>query len=250
MKYYVTADVHGFFSIMRAELNKAGYFKDEEPRKLIICGDVMDRGAEAKKMQNFLLREMEADRLILIRGNHEDLFCQMVEEDAGLPYQHHVHNGTYDTALQLTGWDKTMAYIRHYEFAEEAKKTLFYQEIIPSSVDYFETENHVFVHGWIPGIVRWGGKFSYFENWREASSSDWERARWFNGMDAWPETQEKKTIVCGHWDVCYGHNRFEHHGGLRSDKPDFTPFVGEGIIALDACTVLSRKVNVVVINDD
>ena len=70
-------------------------------------------------------------------------------------------------------------------------------------------------------------------------------------MDAWYTAPEPdKTVVCGHWDVCYGHNRFEHQGGLKSKNPDFTPFVRPGIIALDACTVLSRRVNVLVIEDE
>ena len=42
MKYYVTADVHGFYSEMRAALEKAGFFSEHEPHKLIILGDLFD----------------------------------------------------------------------------------------------------------------------------------------------------------------------------------------------------------------
>lgn len=251
MRYYVTADVHGFFSIMRAQLNKAGYFSDEEPHKLIICGDIMDRGSEAVKMQNFVLREMEKDQIILVRGNHEDLFCQLVGEDMGYPYSHHVHNGTYDTACQLTGMDKYMAFASPLQFAAKAMKTPFYEKIIPATVDFFETKNYVFVHGWIPSIANRDGTFEHYENWREATEGEWASARWYNGMAAWATAPDhEKTVVCGHWDVCYGHNRFEHHGGLRSGNPDFSTFKAPGIIALDACTALSKKINVEIIEDD
>jgi len=40
MKYYVTADVHGFFSELKDALDEAGFFEDKEPHKLIICGDI------------------------------------------------------------------------------------------------------------------------------------------------------------------------------------------------------------------
>ena len=73
MRYYVTADVHGFFSELKAALNNAGFFEDKEPHKLIICGDLFDRGNEAVQLQKFILDLMERDEVILIRGNHEDL---------------------------------------------------------------------------------------------------------------------------------------------------------------------------------
>ena len=150
MKYYVTADIHGFYSIFLQALTDAGYFTDPEPHKLVILGDLFDRGREAKALQKFIRKRRE--EMILIRGNHEDLFQEMVTTDEGLPYSHHVSNGTFDTALQLTGFDPVMAQLRHWDFAEAAQKTAYYTEIIPSMLDYYETENYVFTHGWIPYI--------------------------------------------------------------------------------------------------
>lgn len=250
MKYYVTADPHGFFSILRAQLNKAGFFTDPEPHKLIICGDCFDRGNEAIKMQNFILREMEKDEIVLVKGNHEDLFEDFVLRDLAIPYRHHVLNGTWSTAIQLTGWTPDAAQIDPKGFASALMKTPYYKNILPGMVDWFETENHIFVHGWLPSIKNRDGTFSHYSTWRDATPDEWRAARWYNGMDAWfTAPDSEKTVVCGHWDVCYGHNRFEHQGGLRSSKPDFSPFIRPGIIALDACTVISRKINVFVVND-
>ena len=50
MKYYITADVHGFYTELHTALEEAGYFKDPEPHKLIILGDIFDRGPEAAEM--------------------------------------------------------------------------------------------------------------------------------------------------------------------------------------------------------
>ena len=99
MKYYITADVHGFYTKFHKALDEAGYFNDSASHKLIILGDIFDRGQEAVEMQEFILQLMGQDAVILIRGNHEDLFEEMVRVDEGLPVRHHVSNGTYGTAL-------------------------------------------------------------------------------------------------------------------------------------------------------
>ncbi len=248
MKYYVTADVHGFFHEFKKALTEAGYFSDTSPHKLVILGDLFDRGQEAKELQEFILQHM-GDDLILVRGNHEDLFVEMVTEDEGLPVHPHVSNGTYGTALQLTGWDETMAKIRHWDFAEAAQQTPYYREIIPATIDYYETKNHVFVHGWIPCGRIWK-KYYYDADWREAGPEDWWNARWCNGMDAAQTCEEEKTILCGHWHCSYGHFKYEHRGSEFGPDADFSPYYGDGVIALDACTALSRKVNVVVLEDE
>lgn len=72
MRYYVTADVHGYFSELRSALAEKGFFEDTEPHKLIICGDIYDRGTETLELQSFILDLMSKDEVILIRENHED----------------------------------------------------------------------------------------------------------------------------------------------------------------------------------
>lgn len=194
MRYYVISDVHGYYTQMKSALEKAGFFSDTTPHKLIMLGDLFDRGHEAKQLQQFILEQMEQDKIILIRGNHEDLFVELVTTDAGMPYSYHKSNGTYDTALQLTGFDPVMASIRHYDFADAAKDTPFYKEIIPATLDYFETEHYVFTHGWIPSIPNRDKSYSYISSWREADREQWNQARWFNGMDAWMQHRPQMRI--------------------------------------------------------
>lgn len=249
MKYYVTADVHGFYTQFHKALDEAGYFTDPEPHKLLILGDLFDRGKEAAEMQRFILRLMERDAVILVRGNHEDLFEELVTVNWGLPLRHHVSNGTYSTALQLTGYDAATARSRHHAFAAAARETPFYQRIIPATVDWFETEHYVFVHGWIPSFQSWNGACRYDPDWRQAGSESWKEARWINGMDAAQGSREDKTILCGHWHCSYGHAVYEHRGSEFGPDADFSPYYGPGVIALDACTAHSERVNVIVIRD-
>ena len=41
MKYYITADIHGFYTELHKALDEAGYFTDPEPHKLISPGDTL-----------------------------------------------------------------------------------------------------------------------------------------------------------------------------------------------------------------
>ena len=42
MRYYVLSDPHGFYTEMVQALYNKGFFSDKSPRKLIICGDILD----------------------------------------------------------------------------------------------------------------------------------------------------------------------------------------------------------------
>ena len=63
MKYYVVSDIHGFYSQMIEALTEKGYFTDTEPHKLIICGDLLDRGNEINQLTDFILELIKRTRL-------------------------------------------------------------------------------------------------------------------------------------------------------------------------------------------
>ena len=81
MKYYITADIHGLYTEYHKALDEAGYFTDPEPHKLIVLGDIFDRGQEAVEMQRFILSLLEQDAVILVRWNHEDLCEENVNSE-------------------------------------------------------------------------------------------------------------------------------------------------------------------------
>ena len=250
-KYYVVSDVHGFYSNMVHSLKLAGYYEDTSPHKLIICGDVMDRGTEAKEMQEFVLDLLKKDEVILIRGNHEDLFEELASKDKGILYSHHEHNGTWQTGIQLTGMSPNVAFAYNDLFAAHLRQTPFYKEIMPKMVPYYETEHYIFVHGWIPTATR-KGEHKYTPTWRTMSPAKWREARWVNGMKFACEYGIKepgKTIVCGHWHASYGHSKFEGKGEEFGFSADFSPFYADGIIAIDGCTAYSGIVNCIVLDD-
>lgn len=260
MKYYVVVDIHSHLDILIRALEEKGFFSDTEPHKLIICGDLFDRGAQARRLQEFILELMERDEVILIRGNHEDLFVEMIRGlENYLPYieyTHHYQNGTFDTALALTQTNKHDAQSSPDMLRNRVMQTPFMTKILGAMVDYFETEHYIFVHGWIPcDIVRVGidEKKRYFASpkWRVAGKRAWESARWINGMQAWKcgARENGKTIVCGHFHTSWGHSHIDGRCTEWGNDAIFEPFVHDGIIALDACTAHTKQMNVLVIED-
>lgn len=262
MRYYVVADVHGFYTEMVSALNEKGYFEDKTPHKLIVCGDLFDRGSEAKEMQRFILELLERDEVILIKGNHEDLALDLLNDPIKYLWDmetallsHHYRNRIMDTFFQLTGYDIRGAIKNVKDFADKSTDTPFIKTIIPAMRNYFETPNYIFVHGWIPcEAYGRGGRadtFHYKSDWRNAKEIDWYYSRWHNGMLAWLQgvKEPNKTIVCGHWHASYGHSRIEGEGSEHEEDAIFTPFIADGIIALDACTARSGFVNCFVIDE-
>lgn len=263
MKHYVVADPHGYYTHLERALREAGFFDETEPCKVVVCGDLADRGKEADAMIDFMLRLKEEGRLVYILGNHEDLLVQCLHKIAGggvhevaSGMSHHYHNGTWDTLLQISGMDELSAYNNPYAMVKEVLHSPFYRELLPFGVDYYETKRYIFTHGWIPCFVRGNRPYLQYEynpDWRSEETVIWQRARWFNGMELACKhgvTVPEKTVVCGHWHASYGHALIENKGTEFGSDADFSPFYAEGIIALDACTARSRKVNCIVIEDD
>lgn len=248
MKYYIVSDIHGFYTPFIKAIADNGWFSDIEPHRLIICGDLFDRGSEAKELEKFILELIDTNQVILIKGNHEDLFLDYV--NSGCKYdESHKHNGTMDTVCQLVGCTEEDLIADPKGISERAKSTELYRTIIPKMNNFFETDHYIFVHGWIP-CFQVGYKYFSIPFWRLASNEDWYWSRWVNGMEAWHDVKEEgETIICGHWHASYGHCRYETGGNEFDEKADFTPFYGDGIIAIDACTAHTGSVNCIVIED-
>ena len=266
MKYYVISDTHGFYDETTDALTKAGWYSDSTPHKLVICGDLMDRGGQALEMQNFVCDLLERDEVVLVKGNHEDLFEDLLDrfdyymQYVGIANTVHYPNGTFDTALQLAHCDFDFAYNFTSQTVRRLEKSAYVRKILPQMRDYFETEHYVFVHGWFPCTTRAEdyvcalNKYKYYDDWRQASAEEWKAARWLHGMDCavkYGATVPGKTTVCGHWHCSYGHAKLEgdRNGVEYGPTADYTPFYADGVIAIDACTAVSRVVNCVVIED-
>lgn len=257
MKYFVISDPHGFYTKTRQALKDAGFFDEGEDGKLVLLGDLLDRGDEPCEMVEFMYMLKRQGRLIYITGNHEWLLVKMLGELAkGDISMHHIINGTWDTAKRLSGMPDGMAESYPDEVIRGVRKSRFYTELLPFGVNYFETKNYIFTHGYIPcDKVRQedGIRYYYRDDWRDADALDWQSASWLNGMEMALDhgvKEEGKTIVVGHVRASYGHSKYSGICTERGEDAIYTPFYDDGIIAVDGCTVRSGVVNCVVIQDE
>lgn len=240
MKYFVSSDIHGFFDEWQNALKDKGFDLNDPEHKIIICGDLFDRGSQPKEIIDFVLKHK--DKVILIRGNHEDLMEQMIERNSS-DYGD-LCNGTAQTIVDLyPEWQ-----ISEFDLKKIAKVTRL-QEVLDMCIDYYETKNHIFVHGWIPIIENC---YLYDSEWRTARKERWEKARWANPVEMFRYEiyEPNKTIVCGHWHCsALWHEQNPAEYEEFGDKANFELFITKNMIAIDACTTYSHKVNVVVLED-
>ena len=238
MKYFVCADIHGFYDEWQKALKENGFDINNPEHKIIVCGDLFDRGHQPKEIIDFILSHK--DKFILIRGNHEDLMQEMICRNYNL--RHDLSNGTAYTIVDLCPeW-----MISEFNLKKIAKQTGL-QEVLDMCVDYFETKKFIFVHGWIPTKEN-----QYDSNWRNAPKSDWEKARWQNPVLMYRNKvyEPNKTIVCGHWHCSalwheQNPNLFDEFG----PNEKFDPFITKSMIALDTCTAYTKKVNCIVVDE-
>ena len=260
MKYFIFSDVHGFYDELIDALDKKGFEKDNPEHIIVSLGDLLDRGPKPLQCLQFV-NSIPNTRKILIRGNHEDLMEEAIARREFL--SHDWHNGTEQTTYDLTGYGYKL--FTDIDVFDAMKKHLDYNEYINSTIDYYEDDKHIFVHGWIPCkssdqnmYHAHGIKYTFDENWH---NGDWKKARWINGMDAWNQgvRVDGKTIYCGHWHTSWGHSKLHQNGPEWNNKystnPEhrkahFEPFCDEGICAIDACTAYSGKVNVILVEED
>lgn len=232
-KMFVVSDVHSFYTIFKKALDKAGFDPSDESHWLIVLGDLFDRGNESEKLLQFI---MSLERKVLIRGNHETLLeeCCLREMFDSID----IKNGTAKTIQQLSSSNcgaNTNAFQYVYKKLEPYRNLL---------VNYFETENYIFVHSWIPKG----------EDWRNATQEEWDNATWGNPFLAYIEQLNNtgKTIVFGHWQCSTGHLMATGKMALELELEEdgiWEPFYGDKVIAIDRLTTYTGKCNVIVLED-
>ena len=244
-KFFVVSDIHSYFNIFINELKAKGFDEYNPDHWLIVCGDCFDRGNESADLLHYL---MTLERKILIKGNHDILLEQCCNR--GFPYNYDKSNGTIRTIQDIGG---STDFSKFGDCCTRTlNKTARYRELL---VNYFETQNYIFVHSWIPANPKAYGDYTYREDWRDATKSEWEDAMWgnpfFKAADGLNQTG--KTIVFGHWHCSLGHAMdcgFDI--GEWEPRAKWEPYINTEtkIIGIDRCTAYTGKCNVIVIEDE
>lgn len=271
-KLFVTSDIHSYYDILKDALEKASFDINNPDHILVVCGDVFDRGDQSLEVYKFL-KSLPKERLILIRGNHEQLYKELLNKR--FPDGYDFSNHTVHTFCQISGYSPEVMTADYwfklgdtpYERIEQVWKEI--RSIVeehPATkwvqsddwINYLETDNYIFVHSWIPvtehGYMTKSISHDYFfkdgpdtfrEDWRNATQTEWEDATW--GCP-WKKAIERlnktgKTIVCGHWHTSDFFNHLTSKNKYIYDCPIFKSKKYK-LIGLDACTAGSGKINI------
>ena len=240
MKYveiFAVSDIHGHCDELKRALEAAGFESGNPEQLLVVIGDCFDRGRKNRETFEFLC---SVENKVLIRGNHEDFLWDIL--DNGKYESFHARNGTDVTVHEFFG-EENVDSMGNITMDRETVKAL--RGFMGEMRDYFETRSYVFTHGWVPVWYN-GGKITPLDDWQYSQKRTWEQARFLE----WPRMLKggamlkSKTVVCGHRATCLAADFDPKRGGR-----DFSIYQKEGLVAIDACTVLSHKVNVFVIKD-
>ena len=234
-KLFVVSDIHGHYTLLKEALSKSGFDSNNPEHILICCGDYFDRGRENLEVLKFFER---LKHKVLLRGNHEDLLIKLLQTGKVLP--HNYINGTMQTLTDFFGKYSIDPVDDSIDFSGKTRMVDRVCDFIDETVNYFETEKYVFVHGWLPEKVK---TVYELEN---VADSDWEKARWIKWIEKYDDTRPlgDKTLVCGHVPTFYA-DKFDKN----RDKNNYEIFCGNGIIAIDAGTFDTKQVNVLVLEE-
>ena len=128
----------------------------------------------------------------------------------------------------------------------EARENL-YLPFLDSTVNYFETKNYIFVHGWLPYDYDEKGK-PVLVDYKTADEDQWYEARWTSWRAAIINNllfNGSKILICGHLAT---------QEAYESDKSrlskDSSVYYGDNFIAIDAHVMSSGRINSLVIYDE
>lgn len=269
--YFCVSDIHGFATELKKALWKAGFRKTNKNHVLIVCGDVFDRGSEAMKVYKYL-KSIDKSRLVLIKGNHEQLYLDLLKKDC--PEYYDFTNGTVSTFCQIADMlespidgvrmvDYLYYTMLDYLYASADGDAAQHWKAIKAKVaasqvtswlesdawkNYYEVGKLILVHGFIPTIGA---------DWRkEATARDWLSATWgcpwkqYLRGDFDLEAAQGKILVCGHWHT---EDFFIHLANDWSEHDNI--FYLDNIIAIDGGVKsvnkkLVHKQNVLIVDKD
>ena len=98
---------------------------------IIVLGDIVDRGPDTKGVINFLRELQQEHALVLLRGNHELMMLRARNDRAQFYEWKRVGGDAVLDSYQARSWE---------DIPQED------WDFIESSLPYFETDTHFFVH--------------------------------------------------------------------------------------------------------
>ncbi len=171
--FAAVGDIHGCARSLDAMLEKLAPMKD---RTIVFIGDYIDRGPDSSGVIDLLLSFSRHHDCIFLRGNHEKMLLDVLE------------NGD-DHIWLINGGNNTL---ESYGVKSAHHIPEQHLDFIRATRLWYDTADYLFIHGGLQPEQRVGEQL---ENSRTKESALWERSH-IHTPTAW-----EKTVVFGHTPV-------------------------------------------------
>lgn len=232
MSTYVCTDIHGYFEPWMKGLQKSG-LSLENGDKLIILGDLLDRGPDSLKCMQFALdlKRKYPENVVYLKGNHEQMFLVFLSIDPNEPngkinldltFRQWTNNGGLQTLRGLLpDFAKYSVVVIQLLLKVEYELLIKQLEELPF---YYIEGDFAFVHaGFLSNTP--------LEE-QEEDDMLWIRDDFFGSFEAVKgDPLENKTIIHGHTPVF-------HIPGYRGKKE----FVGKHHIGIDGGAAMGKEI--------
>lgn len=269
-KFFVVSDIHGEYDALMRTLQEAGYNPDNEEHFFVAVGDSFDRGPRSRDIYRFF-RDLPSQRSKFVKGNHDLMFQEYLEKgmDGEFVLFNILHNGLGATinsfgCLDMENLGASISILDDcHSYIQREYPGL--KKFIKDMPLWFETDHVVFVHA---------GLNPELSNWRE---TDEHYALW-DIADAHKKVPScDKLIVFGHYhtdqvaeqakregdnkiyrlnsinsafaSISAGRTNFSVRNYGNEDEFSAIYLPNARKIAIDGCTNLTHKVNVLVFED-
>ena len=252
MKNFVVSDIHDYYDLLTESLNRNGFDINNEDHRLIVCGDAFYSGPQPGELFVFLHELSEKGRLIFIYGNHD------IELLDNLRVKRFTRPANRRCAALIVRYLTQKTELSDDELVSECENLGFTRFLGEIPVWYYENEDYVFVHGFIPT-----DKKAYRSDWRDATEREWRTAA--ARGDAmmlsmrYGISEPNRKIVCGHYSAarCYlmkNATPTDWENKIYKDvskvpAEGFKPFYGETFIAIDQSVKKTGFMNCIVMEE-
>lgn len=241
MKYFLFADPHGNFTALKEALDNAGYDETNNNHTLVGLGDYFDRGYENGKMATFLLDQWKKGKAKYILGNHDEMLLNFLKglDDGIFNAAHNGFGRTLEDLAKIETWQ-----LIHYdpELVINNIKNNYPDllELLYSMESIIEIDNFVLTHAGYSNTNIYDTDKWEINNWARTDKF----VQYFATSD---DFRINKTYIFGHWHAFNLRRKF-----LHEDTSDTMSdiFYHRNFVGLDACTTLTNKVNIYIIDDE
>lgn len=235
MKYFCVSDLHGKCDALKKALEEKDFNYNDAQHKLLVLGDVFDRGTQNIELWSYLKNIDEHDSLILIRGNHDNFFIDFLKLENEEKYLFNIeHNGFGETIQNFSKLNPI-----DLDSIKEAREVTIsnYPDILSffeKTKYFYETNNYIFVHA---------GINTELDDWRESTVKEFT---WMKDFYEKEISNTNKTIVFGHVNTIKINKNLASLNVMESEN---SIWYGKQKIGIDGQAHKTSKVNVLILED-